>query len=599
MKMGFTEPLMEFSTLVEILGWRALHQPEQRTHIYMFDGEKEGECLTHATLDCQARSIGALLQSYQAAGERALLLYPAGLDFIAGFFGCLYAGVIAVPLPAPNLAQPERTLPRLRAIISDAQPTVVLTTSAILSGAGRLFAQAPELHKLRWVATDKVPAGLALEWRGPAVTRDTVALLQYTSGSTAEPKGVEISHGNLLHNSDYIGRIFAFNPNGVTVSWLPAFHDMGLTNGIIQPVYKGRPCYLMPAVSFLMQPIRWLQAISRYRATISGGPNFAYELCNRRITPEQRETLDLSSWDVAYSGAEPVRADTVKRFVATFASCGFRPRAFHPCYGLAETTLMVTGGPLRDEMFRTIQVDALEQNRIVDASAQHQNGRTLVSSGRAMDDTRVAIVQPESMTVCAADQVGEIWVSGPSVTRGYWNRPEETERACRAFLKDTGEGPFLRTGDLGFMRDGELFVTGRLKDLIIISGRKIYPHDIELTVEQSLPAIRPACCAAFAVDGPDGEQLVIVAEVEPGYQPGTGNPPDAQSSARSHGRKMLDVEATVRIIRRAVAEQHDARVRTVVLVRAGRIPMTTSGKVQRHACKASFLDGTLQKFGET
>ena len=313
-----------------------------------------------------------------------LLLYPAGLDFVGGFFGCLYAGVIAVPLAAPNLAQPERSLPRLRAIISDAQPSAVLTTSGILSGAERLFMQAPELQRMAWIATDKVPTGVALEWRNPVVTRNTVALLQYTSGSTAEPKGVEISHGNLLHNSDYISRIFAFDPNGVTVSWLPAFHDMGLMNGIIQPVYKGRPCYLMPAVSFLMQPIRWLQAISRTRATISGGPNFAYELCNRRITPEQREALDLSRWDVAYSGAEPVRAATVKRFVATFACCGFRPRAFHPCYGLAEATLMVSGGPLRDHMFRTIRVEAFEQNRIVDAGDQDQNVRTLVSSGRAM-----------------------------------------------------------------------------------------------------------------------------------------------------------------------------------------------------------------------
>jgi acyl-CoA synthetase (AMP-forming)/AMP-acid ligase II len=597
--MGFTAPLVEFSTLVDILSWRAAHQPDQQTHIYMPDGEKEGGCLTHAALDRQARSIGAVLQHYNASGGRALLLYPAGLDFITGFFGCLYAGVIAVPLAAPNLAQPERNLPRLRAIISDAQPSVVLTTSGILSGSDRLFTQAPELQRMPWIATDKVPSGVALEWRNPVVTRNTVALLQYTSGSTAEPKGVEISHGNLLHNSDYISRIFAFDPNGVTVSWLPAFHDMGLMNGIIQPVYKGRPCYLMPAVSFLMQPIRWLQAISRYRATISGGPNFAYELCNRRITPEQRETLDLSRWDVAYSGAEPVRAATVKRFVATFASCGFRSGAFHPCYGLAEATLMVSGGPLRDEMFRTIQVEAFEQNCIVDAGDQDRNVRTLISSGRAMDDTTVAIAQPESMTICASDQVGEIWVSGPSVTQGYWNRPEDTERACRAYLKDTGEGPFLRTGDLGFMDDGELFVTGRLKDLIIISGRKIYPHDIELTVEQSHPAIRPACCAAFAVDGPDEEQLIVVAEVEPRYQPGTGNPPDARTSARAHGRQMLDVEATVRTIRRAVAEQHDARVRTVMLVRAGRIPMTTSGKVRRQACKASFLEGTLQNFGET
>ena len=596
--MGFIKPVVEFSTLVDILLWRALHQPDQRTHIYMVDGEAEDGCLTHAELDYKSRSIGGLLQSYQASGERALLLYPAGLDFIPSFFGCLYARVIAVPLAAPNLAQPERSLPRLRAVISDAQPSIVLTTSAILSGADRLITHAPELRRMRWVATDKVPGDLALEWRSPAVTRNTVALLQYTSGSTADPKGVEISHGNLLHNSEYISRIFAFNPNGVTVSWLPAFHDMGLMNGIIQPVYKGRPCYLMPAVSFLMQPARWLQAISRYRATISGGPNFAYELCNRRITVEQRQTLDLSSWDVAYSGAEPVRAATVKRFVATFASCGLRPRAFHPCYGLAEATLMVSGGGLNDGMFRTIQTKAFEQNRIVDAVVGDQNARTLVSSGQTMDDTRVVVVRPDSMTTCAPDEVGEIWVSGPSVTQGYWNRAEETERACRATLKDTGEGPFLRTGDLGFMQNGELFITGRLKDLIIISGRKLYPHDIELTVEQSHPAIRPSCCAAFAVDGPDEEQLIIVAEVEPGYQPGIGGPADAQTRSRAHGRKLLDVEATIRTIRRAVAEQHDARVRTVVLIRAGRIPMTTSGKLQRHACKANFLAGTLQKFGE-
>ncbi len=592
------ESVAEFSTLVEILRWRALRQPEQRIHTYLIDGEAEGNHLTHATLDCQARRIGALLQSYRAIGERALLLYPAGLEFIAAFFGCMYAGVIAVPLPPPNLAQPERTLPRLRAIIGDARPSVVLTTAAILSDTERLFTQAPELQKMRWLATDKVPGSLAQEWRDPAVTSNTLALLQYTSGSTAEPKGVEIRHGNLLHNSAYISRLFAFNTNGVTVSWLPAFHDMGLTNGIIQPVYHGRPCYLMPAVAFLMRPIRWLEAISRYQATVSGGPNFAYELCASRIAPEQCETLDLSGWDVAYNGAEPVRADTMKRFAATFASCGFRRSAFHPCYGLAEATLLVSGGSLRDEMFRTIQVAAFEQNRVVEACAQQQNVRTLVGSGHALDDTRIVIAHPESLTVCAPDQVGEIWVSGPSITQGYWNRPEDTERACRAYLKDTGEGPFLRTGDLGFMADGELFVTGRLKDLIIISGRKLYPQDIELTVEQSHPALRAACCAAFSVEGAGEEQLIVAAEVKPGYQPAARKPPDGEARAHPTGRLPLDVEAVVRAIRRAVAENHDARVHTVVLLRAGRIPKTTSGKVQRHACQASFLKGTLEGFGE-
>ena len=598
MKKDLTDPIAEFSTLVEILRWRAIQQPEQRTYTYLVDGEAEGDALTYAALDCQARSIGALLQSYRASGERALLLYPAGLEFIAAFFGCLYAGMIAVPLPPPNPAQPQRTLPRLRAIISDAQPSVVLTTSAILSNMEGLIAQASGLQKLLWLATDKVAGSLAQEWRDPGATRDTLALLQYTSGSTAEPKGVMISHGNLLHNSAYINRVFALVPDSVTVTWLPAFHDMGLTNGIIQPVYKGRPCFLMPPVSFLMRPIRWLQAISRYKATISGGPNFAYELCTRRITPEQRRTLDLSSWDVAYNGAEPVRADTMKRFAETFASCGFRPSAFHPCYGLAEATLLVSGASLRDEMFRRIHVAGLEQNRVVEASEQHQNMRTLVSSGHAMLDTKIVIVHPESLTACAPHEVGEIWVSGPSVTQGYWNRPEETELTCRAYLKDTGEGPYLRTGDLGFIRDGELFVTGRLKDLIIISGRKLYPHDIELTVERSHPALRPACCAAFSVEGSSEEQLIIAAEIEPRYKPAVPNAPDGEARAHPNGRLPLDVKAVVRAIRRAVAEEHDVRVHTVVLLRAGRVPKTTSGKVQRHACQAAFLKGTLERFAE-
>jgi acyl-CoA synthetase (AMP-forming)/AMP-acid ligase II len=598
MKKDPTDPIVGFSTLVEVLRWRALQQPGQRTYTYLVDGEAEGDHLTYAALDCQARSIGALLQSYRASGERALLLYPAGLEFIAAFFGCLYAGVIAVPLPLPNLARPQRILHRLRPIINDAQASVVLTMSAIISAVEALFPEAPELQKMRWCATDNVSSSLAQEWRDPAATSNTLALLQYTSGSTAEPKGVMISHGNLLHNSAYINRVFALSPDSVTVTWLPPFHDMGLTNGIIQPVYKGRPLYLMRPESFLMRPARWLQAISRYKATISGGPNFAYELCIRRTTPEQLEALDLGSWEVAYNGAEPVRVDTIKRFAATFASRGFRPSAFHPCYGLAEATLLVSGGSLRDEMFRTVQVAALEQNRVVEASDQHQSLRTLVGSGHAMLDTKIVIVHPELLTTCSSNEVGEIWVSGPSVTRGYWNQPEETGRACRAYLKDTGEGPFLRTGDLGFMKDGELFVTGRLKDLIIISGRNLYPHDIELTVEQSHPALRPARCAAFSVDATDGERLIIAAELKPRYQPLIRNPPDGQARAHPNGRLPLDVEAVVRDIRRAVAEEHDVRAHTVVLLPVGCVPKTTSGKVQRYACKARFLEGTLERLGE-
>jgi len=592
------DPKNNFATLVEMLRWRAAHQPEQRAYTYLIDGETKGGHLTFAELDLQARTIAAMLQHRDARGERVLLLYPTGLEFIPAFFGCLYAGAIAVPLPPPNHAQPHRTLPRLRSIINDARPSIALTISSILAKIDGLLSLAPELIKISWVATDSLSA--RREWQDPAVIEETLALLQYTSGSTATPKGVMISHGNLLQNSAYINSLFDLPSEITSVTWLPAFHDMGLTNGIIQPLYKGRNCYLMPPQSFLQRPIRWLQAISRSKATISGGPNFAYELCVRKITAEQREGLDLSSWKVAYNGAEPVRADTMKRFAESFASCGFQASSFYPSYGLAEATLLVSGASFSEKMLRTVEGSALEQNRVVEASEPKHNVRTLVGCGRAMLDTKIVIVNPETLTPCPSDGVGEIWVSGPSVTSGYWNKPEESERVCRAFLSGTGEGPFLRTGDLGFLRDGELFITGRLKDLIIIGGRNLYPQEIELTVQQSHPAVRPACCAAFSVDVADEERLIVAAEVEPCYQPnphptnGNGNG-NGTSRPQSNRRLALDVDGMVRTIRRAVAEEYDVRVHAVLLLRAGSIPKTSSGKLQRRACQAGFLNGTLAK----
>jgi acyl-CoA synthetase (AMP-forming)/AMP-acid ligase II len=592
------DPTKNFSTLVEMLRWRAVHQPEQRAYTYLIDGETEGGHLTFAELDRQARTVAAMLQDRNARGERVLLLYPTGLEFIAAFFGSLYAGAIAVPLPPPNPAQPHRTLPRLRSIVNDARPSLALTISPILSKMEGLLTLAPELRKISWVATDSDSERAPRGWQDPVVTNETLALLQYTSGSTAIPKGVMISHRNLLENSAYINSVFELPTEITSVTWLPAFHDMGLTNGIIQPLYKGRNCYLMPPQAFLQRPVLWLQAISRSQATISGGPNFAYELCVRKITPEQRESLDLRSWRVAYNGAETVRSDTMKRFAESFASCGFRTSSFYPSYGLAEATLLVSGESLKNEMLRTVEVSALEQNRVVEVFDQKHNVRTLVGCGRPMFETKIVIVNPEALTVCQPDTVGEIWFSGPSITAGYWNKPEESERICRAFLSDTGEGPFLRTGDLGFLRDGELFVTGRLKDLIIIGGRNLYPQEIELTVQQSHPAVRPACCAAFSVDVADEERLIVAAEVEPHYlsnrHPTNGNG-NGNRTAKPHsnGRLALDVDGMVRAIRRAVAEEHDVRVHAVLLLRAGSIPKTSSGKLQRRACQAGFLDGTL------
>jgi acyl-CoA synthetase (AMP-forming)/AMP-acid ligase II len=590
----------EASTLVELLRDRVLQQPGLRIYTYLADGEVEGASLTLAALHRQAQAIGALLQSYRSSGERALLLYPSGLEFIPAFFGCLYAGVIAVPLPLPNMVRPQRTLTRFRAVANDAQATLVLTTAAILGKLEGLFAQSPELQTMRWLATDQITIGAAQDWRDPGATVNTVALLQYTSGSTATPRGVIVSHRNLLENSANISRAFEIADDAVSVTWLPVFHDMGLNNGIVQPLYGGRQCILMPPQSFLQRPMRWLQAISDYQANISGGPNFAYEMCARKATADQLSGLDLSRWQVAYTGAEPVRADTLQRFAATFASCGFRTGSFYPCYGLAEATLIVSGGTVNEEpILCTTRTAALEHNNVVEASGDELSVRTLVGCGRALPATDVVIVHPESLTACAPDEVGEIWVSSLSVAQGYWNRPEETELTFLACRTDTGEGPFLRTGDLGFLRGGELFVTGRMKDLIIIGGRNLYPHDLELTVEQCHAAIRSGGCVAFSVDVADEERLIIAAEIDRRYQP-ERHQLGGKAQAHSHGndsneRTPADQDDLVRAIRRAIAEEHDVRVHAVVLMSAGGIPKTPSGKVQRRVCETRYRDGTLAR----
>lgn len=594
MRRHLCDPAAKVSTWVELLRSRALRQPNRRVYTYLADGEEEGSHLTYGELDRQARAIGALLQRWGASGERALLLYPPGLEFVAAFFGCLYGGVVAVPVYPPDPSRLNRALPRLQAIVNDARPLAALTTSPVLSMVEYVVLQAPEFQSMRWLATDNLPGDLAEEWRDPGVGSDTLALLQYTSGSTAVPKGVMVSHGNLLHNSELVRRSFELTPDDRSVCWLPLYHDMGLAEGVLQPVYSETPVALMSPVAFLQRPVRWLQAISRTGATYSGGPNFAYDLCVRKTTPEQRAGLDLSRWSLAFNGAEPVRHDTLERFAAAFEPRGFRREAFYPCYGLAEATLIVSGGVRAAlPVVRTFRTAALEQYRIAPASGESEGTRTLVGCGQTLWDQQIVIVDPESSTRCQSDRVGEIWVSGRSVAQGYWNRPEETERTFRAYLADTGEGPFLRTGDLGFLEDGEVFIAGRLKDLLIIGGRNHYPQDIERSVEQSHSAVRPGCCAAFSVDADREERLVVVGEVDRRYQRahrGEGGQPGPEPGPDPS----LDVQAVVRAIRRAVAEEHEVHVYRVVLLKPGSIPKTSSGKIQRHACRAGFLDGALE-----
>lgn len=562
----------DITTFVDLLDYRAKNQPERKAYTFLQDGETEVGKLTYKELDRQARAIASQLQNLDVAGCRALLLYPPGLEFIAAFFGCLYAGVVAVPAYPPRRNQ---NMSRLQAIVTDAQATVALTTTSLLGDIETRFSESPELSELRWLATDSIATDLAQAWQKPDVSGDTLAFLQYTSGSTGTPKGVMVSHGNLWHNSGLIQKCFADTPESMGVSWLPPYHDMGLIGGVLQPLYVGAPTILMSPVAFMQRPFRWLEAISRCKATTSGGPNFAYDVCSRKITPEQLASLDLSSWEVAFTGAEPVRAETLEQFAATFAPCGFRKEAFLPCYGMAETTLIVSGG-LKTNLPVTRKVDgaALEQNRVVVAKGKEESIRTTVGCGQCLEQNTL-IVDPETLTPCLENQVGEIWVLGPSVAQGYWNQPEETTKMFQAYLADTKEGPFLRTGDLGFVQDGELFITGRLKDVIIIRGQNHYPQDIELTVERSHPALRPGCGAAFSVDVKGQERLVIVQEVE-----------------RSYLRK-LNVNEVVSAIRQAVAAQHSLQIYATVLVKTGSIPKTSSGKIQRYACRSGFLAGSL------
>jgi len=584
---------VDCSTVVELLRYRALHQTQQLSFTFLQEGETASASWTYEALDRLSRAIASQLQVMNLSGERALLLYPPGLDYLAAFFGCLYAGVVAVPAYPPRN---HRNTPRIGAIASDAQAAIALTTSAIQSKIKSLI----DVSSLQWLTTDNLPAGIENSWEEPFIQKDTLAFLQYTSGSTGIPKGAMLSHGNLLHNAATTYQYMEHSPESKFVSWLPVYHDMGLIGGILQPLYGGFPCFLMSPASFLQNPYRWLKTISDYRGTTSGGPNFAYELCLQKITPEQRQTLDLSSWSVAFNGAEPVRWETLEKFSETFAECGFRREAFYPCYGMAEATLMISGGVKADfPAVKAVRGEGLKCDRVVEENLTPQppslrgkgekfspllageglgerstDIRTFVSCGRTLPKQEIVIVHPQRLTRCQPDEVGEIWVSGPSIGQGYWNRKQETEETFRAYLADSRERLFLRTGDLGFLQNGELFITGRLKDLIIIRGRNLYPQDIELTAERSHPALRKDSVAAFAVEVKNEEKLVVVQELE--------------------FRQKPSFEEVIAAIRQAVSLEHEVQVYAVVLIKGGSIPKTSSGKIQRRACKAEFLAGILK-----
>jgi acyl-CoA synthetase (AMP-forming)/AMP-acid ligase II len=495
-------------------------------------------------------------------------LCDTGPEFVAGFYGCLCAGVIAVPAASHRL---RRGGERLQAIADDAGAQAVVTTSAVLA---RLDPEsAALLSRLVCLPVDEADDGAGDQWREHAVSHGDVACLQYTSGSTGWPKGVMLTHRNFVHNAALIDHALRHRKGDRYVSWLPLFHDMGLMVGVVLPVVAGLPVVLMSPGAFLQRPARWLEAISRYRATISGGPDFAYELCVRRVASPELSHIDLRRWTVAFNGAEPVRADTIDRFSRTFAHCGFRRQAFYPCYGLAEATLAVAcgrrgGGPAVE----TFDQEALQHGTALRASSPSAS-RPLVGCGRAMSGQLVVIVDPESGRRLPQGYVGEVWVSGRSVAAGYWRQSQATAETFGARLMPAA-GTFLRTGDLGFLsEDGELFITGRLTDVVILNGCKHHPQDIERTAEGCHPALKANGAAAFAITLRGEERVVVVHEVDIRHADDPGELKGA--------------------VRQAVAEVHEIPVHEVVLVRPGAIPRTSSGKIRRARCRDQFLAGAL------
>ncbi|HEV2992729.1 MAG TPA: fatty acyl-AMP ligase [Candidatus Angelobacter sp.] len=532
---------------------------------FLGDGETVTAEWSYKELDHQARIIGQCLAREGASGKRVLLLYPAGLEYISALFGCFYAGAVAVPAYPPRN---NHNLERLRSIQEDCEPSLVLTTVAVQerlrlrNGQAQLGAAKVLVHE-----TLKCEGDWQRKRDGNAL-----ALLQYTSASTGRPKGVKITHRNLLHNSAILKKAFCYTSASACVSWLPGYHDMGLVGGVLQPLFGGFPCTLLSPVHFLQRPIRWLEAISRFRATISGGPNFAYDLCVRRQHEEPLDRLDLSSWSVAFNGSEPVSAATMQRFAESFSSVGFSWNSFFPCYGLAEATLIVSGGPPGcGPMVQEINTEYLRQKR---AFTQDERKRNLVpGSGQISNDMDVRIVDPAFLTPCHPGEVGEIWIRSESCGDGYWKAAEETKEIFHAHLIDSGEGPFLRSGDLGLLHQDQLFITGRIKDLIIIRGSNHYPQDIEGTVQRSHPAFAQRVGAAFGIESADGERLVVVQEID-----------------RHRESEASEAIATAR---EEITKEHGLETYVVMVVRQGAVPRTTSGKIQRWAAKDAFRSKTL------
>lgn len=574
------------SNLVDLLQYRALVTPDLKMYTYLVDGENQEVSMTAADLNKRAMTIASSLHRRGSQHKTALLLYPPGLEFISGFMGCLYAGVIPIPAYPPHMRRPT---PRLDAIIHNSRTGIALSTDKLIMDLLSCTENDSLLSNLEFMATDHLVSNGGFYCM--PCRADDIAFLQYTSGSTADPKGVMVSHGNLIHNMSLIAKYFQLSETTRIVNWLPAYHDMGLIGQLLMSLYLGCELVYMSPVSFMQKPIRWLRAITKYRATYSGAPNFAYELCVEKFNPEIDGDVDLSSWALAFNGAEPVRKETLEKFIYTFVPYGFQAKSFAPSYGLAEGTLYVSGYK-REQTYTSLWLDVerLEIDQAVAVAEDSENARAVVACGLVVPEQRTVIVNHRDGQLCKEEMVGEIWVSGSSVAQGYWASEEATQVCFQGELLNFPGERFLRTGDLGFIKDNELYVIGRIKDVLIVNGRNLYPHDIEFSVQNCHPAVRKEYVAAFQRQGADGsEEIVVVAELNREYRSRSKDEEDVGKRSKQLQNEVLAAA------RRILWEQCDIHLNDLILIRTGTIPKTSSGKIQRSLTKKWYETGELQR----